>query len=119
MDGISERWSDVAGHRVLCRIPGALSPSPRRVSARLGFRQSTNPNVDSRSTTMEELPIEELRHWAKVRKCRDQAIRYLKLARMTADPDTQNQLIKIAQRYRALADAEECGADAERRSTGL
>jgi len=30
---------------------------------------------------------------------------------MTADPDTQTELIKIAQRYRALADAEECGAD--------
>jgi hypothetical protein len=50
---------------------------------------------------------------------RQQAISFLKLARMTADPDTQNQLIKIAQRYRALADAEECGADGERRSSEL
>jgi hypothetical protein len=42
---------------------------------------------------------------------RQQAICCLKLARMTADPDTQIQLIKIAERYRALADAEECDAD--------
>jgi hypothetical protein len=49
---------------------------------------------------------------------RQQAISYLKLARMTADPDTQNELIKIAQRYRALSDAKECG-DVERRSSEL
>jgi hypothetical protein len=29
---------------------------------------------------------------------------------MTADPDTQNQLIKIAQHYRTLADTEKHGA---------
>src|SRR4029079_1757136 len=43
---------------------------------------------------------------------RQQAISCLKLARMSADPDTQSQLIMIAQRYRALADAEECADNA-------
>jgi hypothetical protein len=57
--------------------------------------------------------------WLSASEYRQQAISYLKLARMTADPDTQNQLIKIAQRCRRLADAEESGADAERRSSDL
>jgi hypothetical protein len=38
---------------------------------------------------------------------------------MTVDADTQNELIKIAKRHRALADAEKGGADAERRSSDL
>ena len=61
----------------------------------------------------------ELRHWANVRKYRDQAIRYLELARMTARADAQNRFIKIAQHYRTLADAEERDAESkgvERRS---
>jgi hypothetical protein len=38
--------------------------------------------------------LEELRHWANVRKYRDQAISYLKLARMTADPERKIGLSK-------------------------
>jgi hypothetical protein len=62
---------------------------------------------------------EELRHWVNVRKYREQAIRYLEIARTTADPEAQNRFIKIAQHYRTLADAEERDAEsrgAERRS---
>jgi len=55
----------------------------------------------------------------KAGEYRQHAISCLKLARMTADADTQNELIKIAERYRALADVEEGGADAERRSSDL
>ena len=61
----------------------------------------------------------ELRHWANVRKYREQTTSYLELARMTADPDAQNRFIKIAQHYRTLADAEERDAEGrgvERRS---
>jgi hypothetical protein len=56
---------------------------------------------------------EEIRYWARARKYRDQAISYLKLARMTTDPDTQNRFIKIAQHYCALADAEERDAESK------
>ena len=45
---------------------------------------------------------------------RQQAISCLKLARVTADPDTQNQSIKIAQRFRALADVVMLSGDLRR-----
>jgi hypothetical protein len=50
-------------------------------------------------------------NWLDAGEYRQQAISCLKLARMTADPHTQVQLIKIAQHYRALADALECDTD--------
>ena len=54
---------------------------------------------------------EELRHWEKAREYRERAIDYLELARIAANLDAQNRLIKLAQHYRALADAEEREAE--------
>ena len=62
---------------------------------------------------------EELRHWSKAREYRERAIGYLELARLTPNLDAQNRFIKIAQHYRALAEAEERDAEskgAQRRS---
>jgi hypothetical protein len=62
---------------------------------------------------------EELRHCKKAREYHERAIGYLELARLTPNLDAQNRFIKIAQRYRALTDAEERDAESksiERRS---
>ena len=45
--------------------------------------------------------------WARKREYWDRAIRYLKLARFSSDPDVRGRFMIIARHYRALAEAEE------------
>ena len=54
---------------------------------------------------------QELRDWTRVRGYWDCAAESLELAANASDPDVQDRYVTIAQHYRALAEAEERGAD--------
>jgi hypothetical protein len=114
MDAICERVVCCSGTVRPCCVSDACDRAPG-AAPRLGFRQRAQIQMSADRSHARK----ELRHWANVRKYREQATSYLELARMTADPDAQNRFIKIAQHYRTLADAEERDAEGrgvERRS---
>jgi hypothetical protein len=52
----------------------------------------------------------ELRRWAAIREYWGRAVEYLTLARAATDPAIQSRYLKVAQYYRAVAEAEERAA---------
>ena len=69
---------------------------------------------DSQTKLHDERPREQqpkarevLLSWARVGKYREQATRYVRLAREASDSDVRDRFITIARHYRALTQAEE------------
>jgi hypothetical protein len=54
---------------------------------------------------------QELRHWTRARGYWNRAAEFLELASSASDPNVRDRYVTIAQHYRALAEAEERGAD--------
>ena len=62
---------------------------------------------DERSRERQPKARKVLLSWARVGKYREQATRYVRLAREASDSDVRDRFITIARHYRALTQAEE------------
>jgi len=88
----------------LCAV---ISPHPVALGGAMNRSDSQTKLRDEWPRKQQPKARDVLLSWARVGKYREQATRYVKLAREASEPDVRDRFITIARHYRALTQAEE------------